>query len=396
MDAALSSRAPGVVWQDVFVPPPPRFLTGVPAFLGYATGTGQPGEDRFDEPLLLTLWPHFEQLLGPAPDRGYLAPAVRGFFENRGLLCYVVRLRDDPTDPEHALARGLESLAAFEPVDLVCAPDIMRGLDDPGPGAVAQVAAHQQLLLDHCRQRGDRFAILDALNAGPDAVLEQRAALREAAQGALYHPWLVVPSPAGSPVTVPPCGHVAGVYSRTDQVVGVHKAPANAALEGVLDLRHPPAEREVAQLTALGVNAIRAFPGRGIRVWGSRSLGQDQDPVANQVNVRRLLGTVARWVEQFMASVTFEANDLQLWLRIMREISAYCEDLFRRGALKGRVAEEAFYVKCDSDTNPPEVIRAGMVVTELGLAPIAPAEFITVRIIHGENGVSLSPVGAGA
>ncbi len=115
--------------------------------------------------------------------------------------------------------------------------------------------------------------------------------------------------------------------------------------------------------------------------------------MANYVNVRRLFITVSRWLEQFMNTVAFDANDVRLWMRILREVNAYCEALFRQGALKGRTAAEAFYVKCDRETNPPAVIDAGMVVTEVGLAPLAPNEFIVVRIIHGESGVSIQPLG---
>jgi uncharacterized protein len=400
--------APGVSWNDVAMAPPPRLLTGVPAFLGYAPGEAGGAGDRFDEPHLVTRWPEAERLVSSTPNGSYLAPAVRGFFENGGLMCYVVRLRDAPVETAEALRRGLEALTPFDGVDLICVPDLMRGRDRPDADAVGEVAALQQPVLDHCRIRGDRFAILDALNteqlarpghAGDAAgrlssvsIEDQRAGLRDGSSGALYHPWLLVPDGTGRPVTVPPCGHVAGVFARTDLRVGVHKAPANEVLEGVLDLRHHLSPAGAGLLHGLGVNGIRSFPGRGTRIWGARTLGADQDPRVDQVNVRRLFITMARWLEQFLASVAFEPNDLRLWLRIMREVSAYCEDLFRRGALSGRVAEEAFYVKCDSDTNPPEVIEAGMVVTEVGLAPMAPAEFVVVRITHGENGVSLSPL----
>lgn len=450
--SAAGSRAPGVSWQDVFVPPPPPFLTGIPAFLGYTSGPAPviaPGaagpddnlvDDLVDQPQVLTLWSHFEQRFGPPPATGYLAPAVRGFFENGGVLCYVVRLHDAPVPLEDALTSALAALLPLDTVDLICVPDIMRDVTTLDRQAEARVAALQQLVLDHCERRGDRFAILDCLNTdaldgapaapnapaplapaapaagdgaapvepaavdpamvepatvGPATVQGQRAQLRSTC-GALYHPWLLAAVGGGNPVSIPPCGHVAGIYSRTDQRFGVHKAPANEAVAGVLDLRHHLSAEEAGQLNDLGVNTIRAFPGRGLRVWGARTLGLDQDPLANYVNVRRLFTTVARWLEQFMSAVSFEANDVRLWLRIMRELSAYCEGLFRQGALKGRTAEEAFYVKCDSDTNPPDVLAAGMVVTELGLAPIAPAEFIVVRIIHGESGVSLVPLESAA
>jgi len=110
------------------------------------------------------------------------------------------------------------------------------------------------------------------------------------------------------------------------------------------------------------------------------------------VNARRLVGTISRWIERFMTSLVHEPHDVRLWVRIMRELTAYLDGLFQRGALKGRTADEAFYVKCDNETNPSEIIDAGMVVTQIGVAPTVPAEFIIVRAIHGASGVTVSAV----
>jgi phage tail sheath protein FI len=371
------NRAPGVYREDVFPAPASGFVTGVPVFLGHA-GAGT------HEPHRLTLWPQFGTEYGTPPARGYLAPAVRGFFENDGLACYVVRLRDDVT-PARALRLGLEALRGVEDVDLVCAPDVMRTAKptlDPDPGVVA---AMQRDILDHCQGRHDRFAILDGAPAG---VRAQRKLLA-GDSAALYHPWVLVPEEGGGPPRhVPPCGHVAGVYSRSDGVVGVHKPPANEPLEGVLDLRANLDERTVGELYADEVNCLRAFPGRGIRVWGARTLSHD--PVWRYVNVRRVFLTLGRWLERFMGALVDEPNDVRLWVRIMRDLSAHLDGLYQRGALAGRTPEEAYFVKCDSETNPPEVLDAGMVVTQVGVALAAPAEIVVVRIIHGASGVAIT------
>jgi phage tail sheath protein FI len=373
--------APGVYRQDVFPTPAPSFLSGVPVFLG-RTADGPPGPP---EPQLLTLWPQFEERFGPGLDDGYLADAVRGFFENDGLRCYVLRL-EEAGSPADELRNGLEVLRGLEDVDLVCAPDIMRTGDpaiDPDPLAVA---ALQRAVLDHCDAQGDRFAVLDG---APTRVEQQRAALA-GDSGALYHPWLWVPGqgPGGEARYVPPCGHVAGIYSRCDRAVGVHKAPANEVVEGASDLRADLGERDVGLLHAQGINCLRALPGRGLRVWGARTLSAD--PAWRHVNVRRVFLSLGRWIERFMAGLVHEPNDIRLWVRIMRDLTGYLDGLFQRGALKGRTADEAFFVKCDGETNPREVIDAGMVVTQVGLAPAAPAEFVVVRIIHGASGVSIT------
>jgi phage tail sheath protein FI len=194
---------------------------------------------------------------------------------------------------------------------------------------------------------------------------------------------------AGGPLRyVPPCGHVAGIVSRCDAAVGVHKPPANEVVEGVLDLREDVDPRYVDELYARGVNFLQAFPGRGIRVWGARTLSTDS--TWRHVNVRRVFLTLGRWLERFMAGLVDEPNDVRLWVRIMRDLTAHLEDLYRRGALMGRTPDEAFFVKCDGETNPPEVVDAGMVVTHVGVAVAAPAEVVVVRIIHGASGVSIT------
>ena len=378
-------QAPGVYLQDVFPPPAPSLLTGVPAFLGYAS------QGPVGEPVPLTLWPQFEAQFGPPPATGFLAYAVRGFFENGGLLCYVVRL-DATATPLKALRDGLTALQETAAVDLLCAPDIMPAPSASGPpdtAAVTAVTALQAELLADCQLTGGRFAILDAVPTSDTSIVAAQRALLSGHDGALYHPWLWAPAQDGSPLYLPPSGHVAGIYARSDQQVGVHKAPANEMVEGVLDLRVNLASDAIGQLYAEGVNCLRAVPGRGIRVWGARTLSDDSD--WQSVGARRVFLTMGRWLEQFLAQVAYEPNDIRLWVRIMRELTAYLDSLYQGGALKGRTPEEAFFVKCDAETNPPDVTDAGMVVTNVGVALAAPAEFIIVRIIHGASGVSVQP-----
>jgi hypothetical protein len=395
-------QAPGVYRQDVFPPPPPSLLTGVPVFVGYADQELVEDRKLVNVPQPLTLWPEFEALLGPPRLAGYLAAAVRGFFENDGVLCYVVPL-EDAGSPLAELRAGLAAAAELDTVDLVCAPDTMRGASLTDAPDVDAVTALQAEVLADCRRVGGRFAVLDAVLTSDTGLVEQqrealREALREAAltgeDGTLYHPWLWAQGREGPARYVPPCGHLAGVYARSDQRVGVHKAPANEAIEGVLDLRINLTEAEVGTLSAQGVNCLRALPGRGIRVWGARTLSDD--PAWRHVGARRVFLTMGRWVERFMTELVLEPNDVRLWVRIMRELTAYLEGLFERGALKGRSPEQAFFVKCDSETNPPEVVDAGMVVTHVGLALAAPAEFVVARIIHGASGVSIQPGPAAA
>jgi phage tail sheath protein FI len=323
------------------------------------------------------LWSHFNQRFS-APPQGFLAHAVRGFFANGGRLCHIVPLREiSPASLRDALA----SLAEVEDVDLICAPDLLQ-LPLDGQSLILL----QRLLLDHCETVGGRFALLDSLsNANLETVLAQRDGL-STHNAALYYPWIKVPE--GPPHTmgfVPPCGHVAGVYARVDDRVGVHKAPANERLEGVLDLKVGVDAVLRARFSAVGINSVQSFPGRGIRVWGARTLSSH--PLWRHVNVRRLVLKLTRWIEDNLQDVLFEPNDQRLWSRIERKLNAHLEDLFDRGALIGASASQAFYVKCDGEINPPEVRAQGQVIADIGVAPSRPNEYIVMRVIHGSRGV---------
>src|SRR4051794_34994726 len=295
---AITDRAPGVYRQDLDPVPVPSLAVGVPVFLG-AAARGAVGV-----PERLTLWPQFQTAFGtPA---SCLGAAVRGFFENDGLLCYVVRT-DNSDGVAKGLRRGLDTAAGLD-ADLVCAPDLAR-LDD-----LDAVVARQAEVLDHCTLAGDRLAILDGvLTSDLDVVEEQRGQL-SSSDGALYHPWLWVAGPGGpggrQPRYVPPCGHVAGAYSRGDRDVGVHKAPANVPLEGVLDLRVDHTTAELARALELGVNCLRSLPGRGIRVWGARTLSDDT--AWQQVSARRVFHGASRWIERFLSELVHEPNDVRL------------------------------------------------------------------------------------
>jgi len=371
-------QAPGLYREDVFPARRAALPTGVPAFLGYtATGT-------VNEPVRLTLFSHLAEAFGPPVAGRYLAAAVEGFFLNGGRECLVVPLAGG--NPENALAGGLAALGKRQDLDLVCAPDLLLKL----PGETDEVAFDrflrmQSAILAHCDAQGDRFAILDARpGSGPSDVLAQRNGLAEGENGALYHPWIL---PAGATSFVPPCGHVAGVVARCDLRTGVHKAPANEELAGVVDLEAKLTDTDQALLNPDGINALRAFPGRGIRVWGARTLSRQS--AWTYISVRRLFLTAARWMELNLAGVAFEPHDTKLWNRITRELTTYFEGLFRAGALKGRTAAQAFFVKCDGELNPPEVRETGRVVTVIGLAPSLPNEFVVVRIIHGAGGIGI-------
>lgn len=383
-----SDRIPGVYLELQVPVQAPEFLTGVPAFLGFVGNVFAAGNNL--EPI--ALWTQFVDRFGLGSDSSpnYLAYAVRGFFENGGRLCYVVPL---PSPDRNSfdrtflsgLEKGLEAIESLNTIDLLCVPDLMR----PELSASARITAIGQVL-QHCTTMGDRLAILDAI--GDFSLEELGLSDTEPINAAAYAPWLKVEALSGgqqsetSTAIVPPCGHVAGIYARSDRSGGVRRSPANYPLDGVLDLE--PSPIAASQTPLPGTNILRVLRGRGIRIWGASTLSQHPD--WQYISVRRLFLTVHRWVQFYLADVAFEPNDFKVWIRIERELSAYFESLFQQGALQGRMLQEAFYVKCDEQTNPPEVRDAGKVVTEIGLAPTVPSEFIVVRLVHGSSGLTVN------
>jgi phage tail sheath protein FI len=227
------------------------------------------------------------------------------------------------------------------------------------------------------------LAVGDAQGGG---VLRQRAALASD-MAALYWPWISSSAAVGG--AVPPCGHVAGIVARTDRDAGPHRAPANLPLEAAVDLQAVVTTEELGRLNAAGVNALRATPGRGIRIWGAYTLSPD--PAYRHIGVRRLTIAVERWSRNELVEYAFAPNDPALWRRIQLAIGVRLDQLFRDGALAGSAPAEAFYVKCDAQTTPPEEREAGRVIAEVGLAPTVPNEFIVVQIVRDASGAAAAP-----
>lgn len=347
-------------------------------------------------------WSQFMRIFAPDPTKATSTPlsqAVYGFFLNGGSRCYVVNCQD-----ENGLTgnrKGLNVLAAIDEIAIVAAP----GFTSP---------AAYDALLNHCELMEDRVAILDGPQSvgsinnltkvgtatasrqkdkegdegtSPKSSGGQRPRNSDDGYGAVYFPWILGRDPfnRSSLIPMPPSGHIAGIYARSDATRGVHKAPANETVRGALNVSYRVTRQEQAELNPQGVNCIRFFPREGIRVWGARTLA----PAASEwryINVRRLINMIKEAIAQSTRWVVFEPNDQDLWKAITRDVSAFLTLLWRQGALVGATPEEAFYVQCDAETNPPEVRDAGQVVTRIGLAPVKPAEFVIFQIGQGLNG----------
>jgi phage tail sheath protein FI len=322
-----------------------------------------------------------------------LATAVHGFLLNGGSTCYVVNI-----GAGGAVSDGLNALERVEEVAIVAAP----GLID---------AVSYDAVLSHCEKLRNRVAILDAPAEVPSIEGLTQVALVEGGAkpakaradgdpaaapgkdrktfrprqsaggfGAFYFPWITVADPlSGALVDVPPSGHIAGIYARTDATRGVHKAPANETIRGAVGVSHVVTKEEQGTLNPLGVNCIRSFPTGGILVWGARTL---DDPASEYryVPVRRFVTMVSESLEQALHWVVFETNHEPLWKAIRRDITAFLTLLWRGGMLRGETPDQAFFVKVDAETNPEDVISAGQVVIVVGLSVVRPAEFVVIRI----------------
>jgi uncharacterized protein len=286
---------------------------------------------------------------------------------------------------------GFSGLEAVDAVTMLAVPDLMA-MYQAGQIDLEGVQAVQSAMLAHCELMGDRVAILDAppgLNAQQVGEWRTDKVGYDSKYGTLYWPWIKVFDPvAGQARFVPPSGHVAGVWARSDEERGVHKAPANEIIRGALALELNLTKGEHDQLNPDGINCIRAFPGRGIRIWGARTLSSD--PAWRYLNVRRLFNYLEESILEGTQWVVFEPNDLDLWQRVKRTINGFLTRTWRDGALFGASPDQAFYVKCDAENNPPEVIDAGQLVVEIGVAPVKPAEFVIFRIAQYSGGAAVS------
>lgn len=279
---------------------------------------------------------------------------------------------------------GMGGLAPQDEITIVVMPDIMS-LNGDGKA----LKDLQSKLITHCENAGDRMTILDAPAdmVTPQQVLEWRndTAGYDSKMAALYWPWIEVMDPITKrPLKVPPSGHIAGVWCRVDDTRGVHKAPANEIIRGAIGLNFQITHAEQGALNQAGINCIRTFKGRGIRIWGARTMSSD--PEWRYINVRRLFNFVSESIMEGTQWSVFEPNDERLWTALQISVSNFLTRVWRDGALFGATPAEAFYVKCDSETNPPEVIEAGQVVCEVGISPVKPAEFVIFRLSQWTGG----------
>jgi len=411
----------------------PRFVSGVPAFVGIAAP--EPGARGAGPTVSVAHRANAERLLLDLRRRatGFLALAVDGFFANGGERCLVIaappQLGGEGMAKAFAPGGLLDERSDF---DLVCLPDAFSAAPDADDDRVAQAIEEAAQLavaaLAHCARMGDRFAILDAppfgAPVGPLRANELKAYLsrlrkgqREdgpaalggaepTAYGALYFPWIAAASRDAeaawsttrpqwrrrghvaekSTVLMPACGHVAGLHARTDARVGAHRSAAKLSLDDVVDTSLALEDSELAVLNDAGVNGLAALGRDGVEIAAARTLSARRE--WRYVASVRVVAGFRRWLSVALRDVTFEPNTAFLWENVRLRLVARCLELMRAGALAGDRASDAFFVKCDAETNTAESVADGRIVAHVGLAPATPAEFIVVRIDHHEGGVT--------
>jgi phage tail sheath protein FI len=275
-----------------------------------------------------------------------------------------------PAKGKRTELQGLEALKldAFRDVALVYAPDV-----SPDIG---------KLIITHCETSKYRFAAIDSPREDDPSNLDPRLTNHwDTSYAGFYTPWIQISDPeTGANTMVPPGGHVLGVYARTDQNRGVFKAPANEIVRDALDVRYEINDAVQGTLNPRGVNVIRSFPSRGIRVWGARTLSSDA--LWKYVSVRRLFIFLERSIYEGTQWVVFEPNDQRLWARVKDTIRLFLRTQWREGALFGSTEDEAFLITCDRTTMTQEDIMNGRLICEIGIAPVRPAEFVIFRVFQ--------------
>ena len=367
--------------------------TSVAAFVGHAPDAGA----HLGEAVAINNWSQFRTEFAAADNLNStpLSHAVNGFFGNGGSRCFIVNVPDSDAIVGNDLPRtGLKLLEENDELSIVTAP----GKTD---------AASHEALTAHCELLGDRVCILDLPDVkntellktvetagvpvkGKDKDKDKDAGTAAAAHPRLspsgvstcYFPNIVVADalhPNLPPVAVSPSGHMAGIWARTDGLRGVHKAPANAPVIGATDLSYRVTSAEQGDLNSRGINCIRYFSTEGNLVWGARTLAEESSEF-RYIPVRRLTIMIEQSIKRNASWVVFEPNDPTVRKSLKSEVSNFLRNVYRDGALVGATAEEAFFVKCDEEVNPPESVDMGQLITVIGIAPVKPAEFIIFKI----------------
>ncbi|WP_027345344.1 phage tail sheath family protein [Hamadaea tsunoensis] len=403
--------SPGIYVEEV--PSGARPIGAVGTSTAGFVGIAPDAAARVDEAVAINNWSEFLRIFADGDNLPStpLARAVFGFLDNGGTRCWVVNVGAKGQISGTGRKRsGLDVLETVDEIAIIAAPGFHDTVAHEALLTLAERSRTMVAILDPAPDLDDVSTLTKVETAGkppkpaadgkppadgpaapaPDAGHRPR----QSDYGAFYYPWIVVRDPlTGELTSTPPSGHIAGIWARTDALRGVHKAPANEPVRGAVDLSYLITRSEQDVLNPAGVNCIRFFSGEGIRVWGARTLAAEASPW-RYLNVRRTTNFLEQSISLGTTWMVFEPNDFSLWRSIRRDIGAFLTRVWRDGALMGRTPEEAFFVKCDEETNPTDVRDAGMVVAHIGVAIVKPAEFVVFKLSQWAGGSETETMGS--
>jgi uncharacterized protein len=382
------SSAPGVYVEEIEATAHP--IRGVSTDVAGFVGFTERGPYR---PKLVKSFTQFKRMFGApvSPARGFLPYAMRGFFENGGSRAYIARvdggrkatvaasefIGNPKAKGSHR--RGLAALADIEEISMLAVPDSMHPRVRAKSRRSILAAAVAQ-----CEARRDRIVLIDSPAKTRDLGKSDPIINNiKSSYAAVYGPWLEVPMGKGVPATsLPPSGHLVGIYARNDNERGVWKTPAGAQAEvrGISGLSFSLTEKERQTLADARTNTIADFRnvGRGIVLWGART--RSTDPDWKYVNIRRYITFLENSIDRGLQWVVFEPNGEALWAKVRATVQDFLLNQWKNGALQGAKAEQAFFVRCDRTTMSQNDIDNGRLVCLIGIAPVRPAEFVIFRI----------------
>jgi phage tail sheath protein FI len=377
-------KSPGVYVEKIEVGA--KTIQGVETSTVGMVGLTQKGP--MNKPTLITSNLEFQNVFGGYLDNSYgdyryLPHAIEGFFQNGGQRVYINRVA---TSNGGVCDENIIGVCAQEPgksTGLCTFKDIadIKILAIPN-GTTKKI---QNAMIAHCEQMKNRFAVLDPKKGATTNEIQNQRSLLNSKYAALYYPWIKIRiPPIGEILVIPPSGHISGVYVRTDMQQGVHKAPANATVEGVLSTDQLITKGQQDILNPLGVNCLREFSGRDLRVWGARTTSND--PLWKYINVRRLFLYLEESIQKGTQWVVFEPNNEKLWTKVKQTTINFLITVWKSGALLGATQEQVFFVKCDKTTMTQDDIDKGRLIALIGVAPTKPGEFIIFRIAQMQGG----------
>ncbi|MEH2156533.1 phage tail sheath family protein [Nostoc sp.] len=371
-------KTPGVYVEEA--PSVSRPITGVGTTIAGFIGVAPTPPDPKDRLKPVNNWGEFKKYFGDNIDekgdnnKNVLANAVFGFFYNGGTRCWVAHVTDLSKDKD--FPKALDSFKAIDEISLVAVPLPFNlataGSTENATGGDNIRKQINDAVLTHCEEMKDRFAIIDGLyvegNLDPSII----SSARNSKYGAVYLPYLDVD---GKGNYMPPSGYLAGVYARVDTERGIHKAPANEVIRGIQGVQVAIDKFQQGDLNDKKINVIRLFNGN-VTVWGARTINENLE----YINVRRTLIYLSESIDKGTQWAIFEPNTPGLWQKIIRNVSDFLLVQWRSGSLFGNTPQEAFYVKCDAETNPPELRESGQLNAEVAVSIVKPAEFVVFTI----------------